>query len=356
MEPAARGPHSREGSSPGAGQCDSLTQGTNTHGQLALKRPGHRASSAPAACTAPARSPQGPHRGHRGRGSSHRAAAWQGARGGGAQGRAWPAGSGHGEAAGPTGAQPGGPAWRQRREAWAAGKGKVTSLPPGICCLEASPWRPEGSGWVKIANPRGCKFQERESLKRKENTVSFVLRFSRRTEAGGWEPGEGPRGFRLGRHPPARGPRGPFCPPAGSFVPKQGVVHAGLPAGASGVRFLRAGLAGGGAGATFPRGGARARATERPRGADSSGPQAWPPGPEERESGIPWEKLAMGPAPPAPRPPLPELPSRQRGGLSCSSPGQEPARPSLSGHPFSCVLWGPTASAWYPATEMRQEV
>lgn len=35
---------------------------------------------------------------------------------------------------------------RQRPEAWAAGRGKVTSLPPGICCLEASPWRPEGWG------------------------------------------------------------------------------------------------------------------------------------------------------------------------------------------------------------------
>ncbi|XP_029331667.1 uncharacterized protein LOC115030845 isoform X2 [Mus caroli] len=41
--------------------------------------------------------------------------------------------------------QPLGPK-QQRLEAWAAGKGKVTSLPPGICCLEASPWRPEGSG------------------------------------------------------------------------------------------------------------------------------------------------------------------------------------------------------------------
>lgn len=42
----------------------------------------------------------------------------------------------------------------------------MTSLLPGICCLEASPWRPEGSGWVKIANPRGCKFQELESVKK----------------------------------------------------------------------------------------------------------------------------------------------------------------------------------------------
>ncbi|KAL0603594.1 hypothetical protein AAY473_025590 [Plecturocebus cupreus] len=35
---------------------------------------------------------------------------------------------------------------QQCSEAWAAGKGEMTSLPPGICCLEASPWRPEGSG------------------------------------------------------------------------------------------------------------------------------------------------------------------------------------------------------------------
>lgn len=64
----------------------------------------------------------------------------------------------------------------------AAGKGKVTSLPPGICCLEASPWRPEGSGWVKIANPRGCKFQESESEKRKEYKFSLLTR----TETPSW--------------------------------------------------------------------------------------------------------------------------------------------------------------------------
>lgn len=67
--------------------------------------------------------------------------------------------------------QPLGPR-QQCLEAWVAGKGKVTSLPPGICCLEASPWRPEGSGWVKIANPRGCKFQESESEKRGIHTCS----------------------------------------------------------------------------------------------------------------------------------------------------------------------------------------
>lgn len=77
--------------------------------------------------------------------------------------------------------QPLGPK-QQSLEAWAAGKGKVTSLPPGICCLEASPWRPEGSGWVKIANPRGCKFQESESEKRKE--YKFLL--LTRTETPSW--------------------------------------------------------------------------------------------------------------------------------------------------------------------------
>lgn len=71
--------------------------------------------------------------------------------------------------------QPLGPR-QQRLEAWAAGKGKVTSLPPGICCLEASPWRPEGSGWVKIANPRGCKFQESESEKREEYMFLLLTR------------------------------------------------------------------------------------------------------------------------------------------------------------------------------------
>ncbi|EDL81290.1 rCG30573, isoform CRA_a [Rattus norvegicus] len=54
--------------------------------------------------------------------------------------------------------QPLGPK-QQRLEAWAAGKGKVTSLPPGICCLEASPWRPEGSGMKAVkflSNRPGC--------------------------------------------------------------------------------------------------------------------------------------------------------------------------------------------------------
>lgn len=71
---------------------------------------------------------------------------------------------------------------QQCLEAWAAGKGKVTSLPPGICCLEASPWRPEGSGWVKIANPRGCKFQELESEKREE----YMFLSLTRTETPSW--------------------------------------------------------------------------------------------------------------------------------------------------------------------------
>lgn len=95
-----------------------------------------------------------------------------------------------------SGAQPGGrrgvagaAPW-QRLEAWAAGKGQVTSLPPGICCLEASPWRPEGSGWVKIANPRGCKFQERESEKKGKH--GLLPCFLRRTETQGCKLQEGP--------------------------------------------------------------------------------------------------------------------------------------------------------------------
>lgn len=64
----------------------------------------------------------------------------------------------------------------------------MTSLPPGICCLEASPWRPEGSGWVKIANPRGCKFQESESEKRKE----YMFLLLARTETPSWRLMRGP--------------------------------------------------------------------------------------------------------------------------------------------------------------------
>lgn len=93
--------------------------------------------------------------------------------------------------------QPLGPK-QQRLEAWAAGKGKVTSLPPGICCLEASPWRPEGSGWVKIANPRGCKFQESESEKRKE--YKFLL--LTRTETPSWRQMRGARILPGRYHPP----------------------------------------------------------------------------------------------------------------------------------------------------------
>lgn len=71
-------------------------------------------------------------------------------------------------------------------QAWAAGKGEVTSSLPGICCLEASPWRPEGSGWVKIANPRGCKFQERSLCKEREARArSWRGRASARRSAGG---------------------------------------------------------------------------------------------------------------------------------------------------------------------------
>lgn len=100
----------------------------------------------------------------------------------------------------------------------------MTSLPPGICCLEASPWRPEGSGWVKIANPRGCKFQDRESLQRKENTVSFrVSPGGRRPLAGSRR--EGPRGFRLRATRWHAVPGVPAARPPGSFVPRQGVAR-----------------------------------------------------------------------------------------------------------------------------------
>lgn len=96
-------------------------------------------------------------------------------------------------------------------QAWAAGKGKVTSLLPGICCLEASPWRPEGSGWVKIANPRGCKFQEAVS-ERKGSRARFW-----RGRRPGWESGgrgRGVSGSATIRSPPVPATR-ELCPWAG---------------------------------------------------------------------------------------------------------------------------------------------
>lgn len=99
-------------------------------------------------------------------------------------------------------------------QAWAAGKGEVTSLLPGICCLETSPWRPEGSGWVKIANPRGCKFQERSLCKEREARACFW-----RAEASvPWSAG-GASGFQA---PPRHEVSLSLLPE--SFVPKQGVA------------------------------------------------------------------------------------------------------------------------------------
>lgn len=212
-------------------------------------RPGHRVSPCSCHPDGPAWSPEGLQGqrcracllGHQGCSSSHRH--WRGreprlrAPGKGLAGgqQAWGGGRAHS-----SGAQPGGrrgvagaAPW-QRLEAWAAGKGQVTSLPPGICCLEASPWRPEGSGWVKIANPRGCKFQERESEKKGKH--GLLPCFLRRTETQGCKLQEGPWGFRLSPTA-ARSPGVPAACPPRALSPSRAWRDQAL-AGVSGVRFL----------------------------------------------------------------------------------------------------------------------
>lgn len=195
---------------------------------------------------------------------------------------------------------PAAPGLQQCLEAWAAGKGTVTSLPPGICCLEASPWRPEGSGRVKIANPRGCKFPEHQPLKRKENMVLFL------GGRGGTEAGPGVR-----RRGPTRWHAAGALRP-GSLVPRPGVASVTGSAEASG-RRLHAGFSGGGLGAGQGGCQRRGRRFLPQRSGEATGPARPQPAPSP-----PSPALVQEPRRPAPQkslgclPPASPTPARGR--------------------------------------------